>query len=244
MRLRICHLYPDLMDLYGDRGNIITLVKRCNWRGIEVEIVPISLGQKIDFREMDLVFFGGGSDREQGLLFDDLSGRRENLVKAIEDGLVVLAICGGLQLLGRYYQIPDGTKIPGLEILDLWTIASNKRLIGNVCLEVNLGEGPNSLNTLVGFENHSGQTHLGQVKPLGKVMRGHGNNGQDGWEGAMYRNVFGTYLHGPLLPKNPIFTDHLLKLALQRRFGVASLGLLDDSLELAAHNYMLNRLTR
>ena len=246
MLIKICHLYPDLMDLYGDRGNIIALTQRCAWRGIEVAVQHISLGQKVDFLDYDLVFIGGGSDREQSIMYHDLCNRRDNLLAAIDDGLVVLGICGGLQLLGKYYQTAGGEKIPGVEILDLWTLAGTKRLIGNVCIEADFlrdREGnPKGLTTLVGFENHSGQTFLGGVEPLGKVVRGHGNNGQDGLEGVKYKNVFGTYLHGPLLPKNPHFADLLLELAVERRYGTRSLGCLEDTLELAAHAYMVNRL--
>lgn len=248
MRLKICHLYPDLMDLYGDRGNIISLEQRCRWRGIEVEVGRVSLGQPVDFRDWDVLFMGGGSDREQGILFEDLCRRRENLARAVDDGLVVLGICGGLQLLGKYYQTAGGERIPGVEILDLWTIAGNKRLIGNVCIELGFIADPaepgrlNPIQTVVGFENHSGQTFLGKAKPLGKVVKGFGNNGKDGLEGVLYQNVFGTYLHGPLLPKNPHLTDHLLQLALERRWHVRSIAPLDDSLELAAHSYMVDRL--
>ncbi len=243
MRLKICHLYPDLMDLYGDKGNIITLEKRCAWRGIETEVGHISLGQPVDFRDWDIVFLGGGSDREQGLLFTDLCKRRENLLAAIEDNLVVLGICGGLQLLGKYYQTAEGQKIPGLEILDLWTVGGNKRLIGNVCIKLeNIND--DRLDTLVGFENHSGQTFLGRVQPLGRVIKGYGNNGKDGMEGIQYKNVYGTYLHGPLLPKNPHFADHLIAKAIERRRGTSDFSVLDDTLELAAHRYMVNRLTQ
>ncbi len=248
MHLKICHLYPDLMDLYGDRGNIIALVQRCRWRGIDVEVGYVTLEQPVDFRDWDIVFMGGGSDREQGILFSDLCDRRDNLAAAIDDGLVLLGICGGLQLLGKYYQIAEGDKIPGVDILDLWTVAGDKRLIGNVCIESHfLSEraelfGSIKLETLVGFENHSGQTFLGNVEPLGKVIKGSGNNGKDGSEGVRYKNVFGTYLHGPLLPKNPHFADFLLYHAVERRWGQRHLNKLDDTLELEAHRYMANRL--
>lgn len=247
MHLKICHLYPDLMDLYGDRGNIITLVQRCRWRGIEVEVGHISLAQQVDFRDWDILFLGGGSDREQGLIYEDLCRRRDNLLAAIEDGLPVLGICGGLQLLGKYYQTATGDKIPGVDILDLWTVAGSKRLIGNVCIEADfLPPGPEGGpgKTLVGFENHSGQTFLGEAEPLGRVVKGFGNNGKDGMEGVHYKNVFATYMHGPLLPKNHHFADLLLSLALERRRGNGELRALDDNLELEAHAYMVNRLNQ
>lgn len=248
MRLKICHLYADLLDLYGDRGNITVLAQRAAQRNIDVEIGYITLGEQTDFRDWDILFIGGGSDREQGILFKDLCRRRENLAIAVEEGLVVLAICGGLQLMGKYYQTANGEKIPGVEILDLWTLAGKRRLIGNVCLEVDFlqsqaySEHFSKIKTLVGFENHSGQTFLGSAQPLGKVISGNGNNGGDNLEGVVYRNVYGTYLHGPLLPKNPHLADHLLGLAIQRRWNSSNLIPLDDSLELAAHNYMVNRL--
>ncbi|MHB8124754.1 MAG: type 1 glutamine amidotransferase [Desulfitobacteriaceae bacterium] len=236
MNLNICHLYPDLLDLYGDRGNILTLAARCRWRGIETVVQRASLGDKLDFRSMDILFIGGGSDREQSLLVQDLMQRKVDLQAAIEDGLVVLTICGGYQLLGQYYQTAEGKKIPGLGILDLWTIAGSKRMIGNVVVET-------QPSTLVGFENHSGQTYLGSgLTPLGKVLVGYGNNGQDSAEGLRHKNVFGTYLHGPLLPKNPDFADLILQQALDRRGYTEKMELLDDQLERLAHQSMLKRL--
>ncbi|KLU65100.1 cobyric acid synthase [Desulfosporosinus acididurans] len=258
MKLTICHLYPDLLDLYGDRGNILALAARCRWRGIEPEIQEVSLGESLDFTGMDILFLGGGSDREQGILVQDLMRREKDLRQAIENGLVVLGICGGYQMLGNYYQMAGGEKIPGLGILDLWTIAGTKRLIGNVVAELhptalkidsesNLARDNSELKlrTLVGFENHSGKTYLGKgVSPLGKVSVGHGNNDQDGTEGVRYRNVFGTYLHGPLLPKNPHLTDILLELALIRRGFDSCLTELDDYLETLAHKTMVNKLLK
>ncbi|MGC7872803.1 type 1 glutamine amidotransferase [Desulfosporosinus sp. SYSU MS00001] len=258
MKLTICHLYPDLLDLYGDRGNILALAARCRWRGIEPEIQKVSLGESLDFTGMDILFLGGGSDREQGILVQDLMRRENDLRQAIEHGLVVLGICGGYQMLGNYYQMASGEKIPGLGILDLWTIAGTKRLIGNVVAELpptTLEIDPEDnfvrnnselkLRTLVGFENHSGKTYLGKgVSPLGKVSVGHGNNDQDGTEGVRYRNVFGTYLHGPLLPKNPHLTDLLLQLALIRRGFDSCLTELDDYLETLAHKTMVNKLLK
>lgn len=236
MKLNIFHLYPDLLDLYGDRGNILALAARCRWRDIEPAVRQASLGEELNFGEMDILFLGGGSDREQGLLIQDLRRWEEDLREAIENGLVVLAICGGYQMLGKYYQMAGGEQIQGLNIIDSWTIAGEKRLIGNVVVKYEGG-------TLVGFENHSGKTYLGRgVSALGKVLFGHGNNGEDHEEGARYRNVFGAYLHGPLLPKNPRFADFLLELALRRRGAELPLKVLDDALEELAHDTMVRKL--
>lgn len=251
MKLNICHLYPDLLDLYGDRGNIITLTKRAQWRGIDTAVQRVSLGEPLDFADMDILFIGGGSDREQNILVEDLMKRKLELRAAIEDGLVVLAICGGYQLLGQYYQMGNGKKISGLGFLDLWTEAGTKRLIGNVAvrLEKELQaqgeqlETAKRLNTLVGFENHSGKTYLGAaVQEIGQVLHGNGNNGKDGSEGVRYKNVFGTYLHGPLLPKNPNFADLLLSLAFKRSGQTENLAPLEDQLEILAHETMLERI--
>lgn len=257
MKLIIGHLYPDLLDLYGDRGNILTLAARCRWRGIDVEIQKVSLGDPLDFDNVDILFLGGGSDREQGLLVEDLKKREEELRDAVENGLVLLTICGGYQLLGQYYLTGEGKKIPGLGILDLYTVAGEKRFIGNVVAEMDHkiqeavvnnygahGDKAFSLEvtTLVGFENHSGKTYLGTgVRPLGKVIRGYGNNGEDGLEGVRYKNVFGTYLHGPFLPKNPYIADLLIGLALKRRGKSADLVWLDDNLEIMAHKAVAKR---
>lgn len=238
-KLNICHMYPDLLNLYGDRGNIMAFSRRCLWRGIQVEVHPVSIGDKVDFSHMDFVFLGGGSDREQNLMAADLMERTGDLREAIEDGLVVLAICGGYQLLGKYYRTIAGEVIPGLGILDLYTEGGQKRLIGNVAVEVELG---GSRQKITGFENHSGRTYLGNLEPLGCVLAGHGNNGEDGKEGARYKNVICSYLHGPILPKNPLITDHLISRALERRYREAFLEPLDDSLEEAANRVMLKRL--
>ncbi|NLI93832.1 MAG: glutamine amidotransferase [Peptococcaceae bacterium] len=240
MRLVIYHLYPDLLDLYGDRGNILALSARCRWRGIEVDIRRVTLGDPIDFSQADILFLGGGSDREQSLLVEDLGSRAKELADSIEDGLVILTICGGYQLLGQYYQTGEGKKIPGLKILDLYTIAGSKRLIGNVVAEMN--EEVFSLNTLVGFENHSGKTYLGPgLQPLAKIIRGYGNNGEDKQEGVRYKNVLGTYLHGPLLPKNPHIADWMILSALKRKGLGDSLALLDDTMEINAHRAIIAR---
>lgn len=237
--LTVCHLYPDLLNLYGDRGNVIAFVRRCQWRGIPVRVQEVNLGQPVDFKAVDFLLLGGGSDREQELITADLQQRTPDLAAAVEEGLVVLAICGGYQLLGRYYRTLEGAEIPGLRILDLYTEAGTKRLIGNIAVEIELD---GRKIHACGFENHSGQTFLGKVKPLGRVLKGHGNNGQDGLEGARYKNVFCTYLHGPLLPKNPALTDHLLQLALRRRGMEADLSPLDDIFENRANRVMLRRL--
>jgi len=251
VKINIAHLYPDLLDLYGDRGNIIALTQRAQWRGIEAKVQRVSLGDPLNFAETDILFIGGGSDREQNILVEDLVKRKEELKSAIEDGLVVLAICGGYQLLGQYYQMAGGKKIPGLGFLDLWTEAGSKRLIGNVVvkLESELREKQGAqlltrnLETLVGFENHSGKTFLGKgLQTIGQVLYGNGNNGEDRAEGVHYKNIFGTYLHGPLLPKNPHFADLLLALAFERAGTSGGLTPLDDQFELLAHQVMVQRI--
>ncbi len=237
--INVCHLYPDLLNLYGDRGNITAFQQRCRWRNIPVKIKSMGLGDEINFKEYDFVFLGGGSDREQNLIAADLMKRRDQFKDAIEEGLVVLAICGGYQLLGKYYRTSEGKHIPCLDILDLYTTAGNRRLVGNVAIEANLGGKPFKV---VGFENHSGRTYTGSVKPLGKVLCGSGNNGSDGLEGARYKNVYCSYLHGPLLPKNARLTDRLIRLSLKRRGMKSDLKPLDDSIEEAARKVMLGRL--
>ncbi|MFA6808248.1 MAG: glutamine amidotransferase [Eubacteriales bacterium] len=257
MKINICHLYPDLLDLYGDRGNVLALTARCKWRKIETDVKRISLGDEIDFSRVDILFIGGGSDREQEILVDDLKKREKEFRKAIENGLVVLAICGGYQMLGKYYHTFEGEKIPGLGILDLYTVGGKKRLIGNLIAEMDVdlknaidhnysvlqdSDLKVALNTLTGFENHSGKTYLGEgLKPLGKVIKGFGNNGEDGFEGVQYKNVFGTYLHGPLLPKNPRFADLLLGLAVRRKEKGEKWVLLEDDLEIMAHRAVVKR---
>lgn len=214
MKLKIGHLYPNQMNLYGDKGNIIALQKRAQWHGLEVEVIPLSEGDTFLKSDFDLLFFGGGQDREQKIIADDLVHVKKNSVyDAVSDGVVVLAICGGYQLLGESFKISEQEILSGIGVFDTWTVAGSKRLIGNVVIQTELFE-----RTLVGFENHSGQTFLRpSAKALGTVLAGFGNNGEDNLEGCTTQNAFGTYLHGALLPKNPNFTDHLLKLALHRR---------------------------
>lgn len=237
--INVCHLYPDLLNLYGDRGNVIAFQRRCLWRNFPVNVINKSLGDNMDFNDYDFVFLGGGSDREQNLIAADLMKRRDEFREAVEKGLVVLAICGGYQLLGRYYLTGDGRHIPGLDILDLYTRAGDTRLVGNVVIEMDQDGQPVKV---VGFENHSGQTILGKIQPLGKVLYGKGNNGRDGLEGARYKNVFCSYLHGPLLPKNARLTDYLISLALRRRGIDRELKPLDDVFEERARTALLGRL--
>ena len=241
MELKICHMYPDVLNLYGDRGNVMCMTRRLQWRGIETSVTKLPIGAGKSLSGFDLVFIGGGQDFEQEVLLGDLAGAKtKELKSAIEDGLPVLAICGGYQMLGQYYKTWDGAQCDFTGALDLYTIGSKDRMIGNymfTCDELNC--------EIVGFENHSGKTYLGAgVKPMGKVLAGFGNNGEDGTEGARYKNVFGTYSHGSLLPKNPKLADHILRVALERKYGEAELTPLDDSLETAAHDYMKRRLEK
>lgn len=245
MQIRIAHLYPLQMNIYGDRGNILALVQRCRWRGIAVQVDVLDVGPGVDLRAYDIAFFGGGQDSNQSLVADDFRQvKGPALREAVEDGLTVLAICGGYQLMGHYFRTHTGEEMPGAGIFDAWTVAGEKRLIGNVVVE---WEGPPEgvpAQTLVGFENHSGRTYLGAgCRPLGRVRVGHGNNAEDRTEGAVYRNAHGCYLHGTLLPKNPHLADHLIGAALRRRYGAeAQLTPLDDHLEWAAHQAMVERL--
>lgn len=241
--LNIAHLYPEQMNIYGDRGNIITLRQRCAWRDISTTVIPVMPGATIDWNSVDLAFFGGGQDSGQSLIAKDfVEQQAEPLRHAAHNGLVLLSICGGYQLLGHYFLTHTNEKLPGVGILDVHTVGGNQRMIGNIVIESDWGEGK---QTLVGFENHSGATHLGSgVKPLGYVKAGFGNNGKDGTEGAVWNNIMGCYMHGSLLPKNPHFADHLLTLALQRRYGADfRLPELDNTLELTAQRTMVERVT-
>ena len=244
-QLTIAHLYPDQMNIYGDRGNILTLRQRALWRSIDVRIDAIQPGATVDWSGYDLAFFGGGQDSGQALIAEDFVVRQAaGLQAAVDDDLVMLAICGGYQLLGHYFLTHTGEKLPGVGVLDLYTVGGDRRLIGNIVVDW-LARDAAPRQRLVGFENHSGRTYLGDgVRALGRVVRGFGNNGEDGTEGAVYRNVHGCYMHGSLLPKNPHLADHLLGLALRRRYGrAAALQPLDDQLELAAHDVMVERVT-
>ena len=237
LKISIAHLYPKLLNLYGDLGNIITLTKRCQWRGIEVEFEQINIGDSI--KNHDLYFIGGGQDKQQEEVAQELYSNRAELIAQRDDGAVFLGICGGYQLFGHYYQPHDRDKLNGISLMDAYTVAGKKRFIGNVTVETDF------LNpkTLVGFENHSGLTYLqGNTKPLGKVIVGSGNNSKDGFEGGRFKNVFGTYLHGSLLPKNPHFADYLISLALEKRYGEKiELTKLDDLIEVQTHNSLIGK---
>lgn len=240
-------LYPELMSTYGDRGNIIVLQKRCEWRGISVEIKKLEVGFDHKLLVMcDLLFMGGAQDKQQQIVAEDLTKKRLVLKQLIENGIPGLYICGAYQFLGKYYKEADGSIIKGLNILDLYTEnpgANKQRLIGNVAIETTDYK-LQTTHSLVGFENHGGRTYLGKgIKPLGKVIKGFGNNSEDGTEGAVYKNSFGTYLHGPILPKNPEFADLLIKLSLEKKYGSPiNLSPLNDSLETQTRNFILNKL--
>ena len=239
MTLTIGHLYPDLLNLYGDRGNIQCLMKRCLWRGIEAETIAFELDDNIDFSNLDIVLLGGGSDREQMLVCEKLKEIQKDFKEYVEQGGVVIAICGGYQLLGNYYKTEEGI-IEGLSLVDMYTEQGENRLIDNIVLQSELFDMP-----IVGFENHGGRTFIGENKPLGKVLYGSGNDGKSGYEGVVYKNVIGTYLHGPLLPKNPQLADELILRALKKKYGEdVTLSPLDDSQEKAANDYIYNRFVK
>lgn len=237
MKLTIGHLYPDMLNLYGDRGNIRCFQKRLEWRGIEAELNYFLSGETVDFSGLDLVLLGGGSDREQELVCRYLKQEKHGFQDYVEGGGTMLAVCGGYQLLGKYYKT-DKTMIEGLDILDIYTEWDAKRLTGNIILESTLSKEP-----VVGFENHGGRTYIGDYTPFGKVMCGYGNTEDAGWEGVVYKNVIGSYLHGPLLPKNPEICDYLLGRALAHKYGEeVRLPELSDELEHEANRFMVNRL--
>lgn len=261
LSLTIGWLYPELMSTYGDRGNIIVFQKRCEWRGINVEVKRHDLGFKIqDLKKCDLLFMGGAQDRQQQIVSEDLRKKADTLKNMIEDNTPGLYICGAYQFLGKYYKEADGTIIPGLGILDLYTEnpgVNHERLIGNITIKLNIAPMyhigvavpipyRNPIGDVVGFENHGGRTYLGkEVKPLGTVIKGFGNNGEDKTEGAIYKNSFGSYLHGPILPKNPHFADHLIKLALEKKYKKEiNLEPLDNTLEWKAHKAILQKLNQ
>jgi CobQ-like glutamine amidotransferase family enzyme len=244
LSLTLGHLYPQQLNMYGDRGNIITLTQRCARRGVNLQVVSLDIGDALDPAAYDLLFIGGGQDKEQDEVARDLREVKAGAMRAaIEQDMPTLAVCGGYQLLARYYHPAEGPDLEGIGVFDAWTIHKGKkvaRCIGNIA--ITWGE-----STLVGFENHGGRTYLGpQAIPLGTVLAGHGNNNEDHAEGCVYRNVFGTYLHGSLLPKNPHLADYILGLALSRTYGERGAAImrqaLDDAMEWRAHEHMLRRL--
>lgn len=237
--INIAHLYPKLLNIYGDWGNVLTIKKRCEWRNIDVNIDSVDINDTIDIKKYDLYFLGGGQDQQQIAVSKELQKHKSSLQDAVDENAVFLAICGGYQLLGHYYQPHNAEKLLGISLLDAYTVAGDKRFIGNVtavCDFVN----PQSL---VGFENHSGLTYLqNDTKPLAIVDVGFGNNGKDKTEGARYKNVFGTYLHGSFLPKNPQFADYLISLALHKRYKEEiELSMLDDFIESKAHSVLVGK---
>lgn len=244
MELKICHLYPDILNLYGDRGNIITMRRRLADRGIAATVDECSIGAALDASQYDIFFIGGGQDFEQEILLRDLAaGKAKEIIAAVEEEKTFLAICGGYQMLGQYYKTWDGHQLDFIGALDLHTVGAKERMIGNYMFRTTDESGG---TMVVGFENHSGKTYLGDgVAPLGQMIEGYGNNGEDQTEGARYKNVFATYSHGSLLPKNPVLCDFILRTALERKYGAPiALAPLDDTLEQNAHRYMENRLSK
>jgi len=243
-QLTIAWLYPDLMSIYGDRGNIISLTRRCEWRNIQVNITPIYLDTPTaDLKKADMLFMGGAQDRQQTIVATNLQKKKDLLSEMIENNIPGLYICGGFQYLGKYYKEADGTKIEQLGILAVWTEnPGKKRLIGNIAVDASQVLGEKTI--LVGFENHGGRTRLGSsVKPLGKVIKGYGSNAEDHTEGAIYKNSIGTYLHGPILPKNPTLSDWLIQKALEKKYKTSIvLQFLDDGLAKRAHDAILKKM--
>ena len=237
MELNICHLYPDLLNVYGDVGNILILKHRAENRGIKVNVINVSINDEFNADDYDIVFFGGGQDYEQSIVSNDLmTNKKDELSRYINNGKVLIAICGGYQLLGKYYKT-DKKMIEGLGILNITTEWEPERLIRNIILQSPLFSDP-----VVGFENHGGRTYINDHTPFGKVFFGLGNTGKSGYEGVVYKNVIATYLHGPLLPKNPQVCDYLLERALQRKYGEnVSLSPLPDELEHKANSYIFDR---
>lgn len=238
MKIIIGYLYGDLMNIYGDTGNIITIQKRSEWRGIETEVKHIGVGDTLKAKECDIFFFGGGQDQSQIDVAEDLQkGTKAGVLKnEVERGVPLLAVCGGYQLLGDYYQPFEGPKLKGIGLFDVHTDASHDRMIGNIVIESMFGK-------LVGFENHSGKTFLKKgANPFGMVIRGFGNNGEDKSEGCLYKNAIGCYMHGSLLPKNTRLADWLIQKALETKYGEKiELEKLDDAFELKAHAAILKK---
>jgi hypothetical protein len=241
MKIRVGHLYPSYLNIYADRGNIAVLARRAAWRGHELEVAAIGMNDPVEPGAHDLFYIGGGQDREQALVARDLADK-QGLVEAVEGGAAVLAVCGGYQLLGRFYRERSGEQLPGIGLLPLHTVAGDRRMIGDVLLECELA--PGRRRTLAGFENHAGRTILDDgAEPLGRVIAGFGNDGESGFEGCRAGRVIGTYLHGPLLPRNPWLADWLLAEALAHQTGSEAVELdpLADALEAEAHAVSASR---
>lgn len=243
MKIKIGYLYSELMNIYGDTGNIICLKKRLEWRGYEVEVVSVSLSEKIKHYDFDFFFFGGGQDQAQNIVSEDMqkTGKNEVLKSEIERGVPLLSICGGYQLLGEYYQPHLGAKLPGAGVFPVYTLASQDRMIGNIVIKV---QNKNSLSgKLVGFENHSGKTYLKKnAVALGEVITGFGNNGDDKTEGCLYKNAIGCYMHGSLLPKNPVLADWFIKKILELKLKRnVDLKEINDEIEIKAHDFAVTK---
>lgn len=253
MKLVLGYLYPSVMSQYGDRGNVLTVRKRCEWRGIDVEVDDLEVGDRVDPDRVDLLLVGGGADAHQRAVFEDmLHVKGEAIRQAISEGAAAFAVCAGYQLWGHYYRTAGGEELPGLGIFDAHTVhraaqtgtrldtitrAGSVRAVGNLVVQWSKG-------VLVGFENHGGRTYLhGGSQPLGRILAGGGNNSEDGSEGCMFKNAIGTYLHGPALPKNSVLADHLIAAALSRRYGHVVLEPLHDDMEVAAHQRALEQVT-
>lgn len=235
MVIRIGHLYPTLMSVAADRGNLFSIERRCKWRGISTEVEQIFVKQTPDFTKYDLILIHGAADREMEIASKDIQHKAPSLLEAAESNTVFLSVCAGYQLLGHYYKPFNGPELKGVGLFDMYTEGGSTRFMTHMALECKFEE--TGTKVLVGYENHSGRTYLGpKSQPLGKVLAGWGNNGKDGVEGAAYKNAFGTYTHGPVLPKNPWFTDLLIQRALEHRYGKVKLLPLDDSTENAAHD--------
>ncbi len=237
LEITFAHIYPKLLNLYGDIGNVLALKNRCEWRGIKFIHEEINLHD--EFTPHDMYFIGGGQDRQQVDVAEEIQKYKKFLQQERDENAVFLSICGGYQLFGHYYKAQDGSELKGIDLLDSYTLAGEKRFIGNVTTKIDYLEP----NTLVGFENHSGLTYLeGETKPISTVLVGNGNNGEDKTEGARFKNVFGTYLHGSFLPKNPHFADFLIELALEKRYGKKiKLEPLNNEIELNTHKNLVNK---
>lgn len=235
MTLNIAQMYPDFLNLYGDSGNITSLTKRCKWRDIDVVVKKYSLDEDVDFENIDIIYLGGGTDKSRAIVNEHLKKFSSSIKEYVEKNGVVLAVCSGFEMLGNYFMYAD-EKVEALKIIDMYTDYSADRFIGDVVIQTSLFDKP-----VVGFENHNGRVFIDNNIALGTVIYGNGNNGTDKNEGIIYKNVIGTYIHGPLLPKNPQLSDEIIKRALIRKYGSAELTPLDDTVEIAANNYICKR---